>query len=60
MAPVGKDAMSGGGRKTGVRLVLLGGDTGGTTVQIRVLGDVGDNDEDGGEYPYGVTIPDHG
>ena len=55
MSPVGKDAATGGGGQTVVRLVLQGSDSGDPAVCIRVLGDVGSDDKDGGEKPCGIT-----
>ena len=60
IAPVGKYAVTGGGGQPGVRIFLQVGDTGNNFVWIRVLGVVVINDEDGGEYPCGVPMSDHG
>ena len=56
----GKDAAMGGYKQKGVSLVIPGGDTGCPADWSRVLGDVGQDDEEGGKYPCGVPTPDQG
>ena len=60
MVPVEKYATPGEGGQPDVSLVILSGDTGGNDVWIGVLGAVGRNDEDGGDYPCGVPTSYHG
>ena len=49
----------GGGGKHGVSPIILGSDTDGPAVWIRVLGAVRCDDEGSGGHPCGVPLPDH-
>ena len=50
----------GGGRQPGISPVIQGGDTGSTTVRVRVVVYVRQNDEGDGGNPRGVPSSDHG
>ena len=59
MALVRKTTSIGGGVHLGVSIILQGVDTGGPPVWIGVLDNVGRNEEDSGDHPYGVPTTDH-
>ena len=60
MVLVGKASATRGGVQPGIILVIQGSDTSGPDAWIGVLGDFRNDDEDGGNHPYGVYMPDHG
>ena len=59
MEKVGKTYATVGGGHPGVRSVLQGGDTGGTSVRFKVMGAVRRNNGGSGEHPRGVPNSDH-
>ena len=51
--------MTGGGRYPCVGNVLLGGDTSGSVVRIRIVVHGGGDDKDNGRNPYKLPKADH-
>ena len=56
MEQIGKDNVTGGGGNPGISLIMKGGYTGSTAVQVGVIGNVRSKNEGGGGNSFGVPI----